>query len=484
MNQSAPKKDYPYINDTWTARVNGLGYQHLRRGLADLVVRCETPFAAAIYGGWGSGKTSLLRSTMAALGGELLTLDPEQTYVNVHEGDERTPGEWEKEENLIPKGTTVKTVWFNPWQHQFEAHPMIALLHEIRSQFSSWIKVKSQAEKTGWLAAKTGLRKIDDLIGSVAKLVTGHALKANVDKIEKDAQTYEADHLMGKLDSQRFQMHFETAVSLLISDTSEPDESGRLVIFIDDLDRCENDQAFKLLESIKLYLSSKRCVFVLGLDPIHTTNALTTCGFEPMAARQYLHKLFQMTFQLPRSQGLPGFIENLLEELNKDTIFELDEPKTKKLADLLGQILEGNPRRIKNFLNSFFFRGNTLKLRDKKCCDPMSLAYLMVLRFHYPEVYRYLEEDRGHALGEIKKAMKAENQPNADNAIQRWLRFTMYIPHYEKPDSGSDSEARFEKLETAHHTDQNALFSVLRRFKLEFRESKLDSSTLEHYLKP
>ena len=41
---------------------------------------------------------------------------------------------------------------------------------------------------------------------------------------------------------------------------------GRLVVFIDDLDRCTPDKVPEVLEAIKLFTTTPRCVYVLGLD--------------------------------------------------------------------------------------------------------------------------------------------------------------------------------------------------------------------------
>ncbi len=41
---------------------------------------------------------------------------------------------------------------------------------------------------------------------------------------------------------------------------------SRLVVFVDDLDRCLPEKAIEVLEAIKLFLDAEGCVFILGLD--------------------------------------------------------------------------------------------------------------------------------------------------------------------------------------------------------------------------
>ncbi|ETJ25515.1 hypothetical protein Q604_UNBC17779G0001, partial [human gut metagenome] len=40
-------------------------------------------------------------------------------------------------------------------------------------------------------------------------------------------------------------------------------DSKKIVIFIDDLDRCPEDKVLEVIESIKLILNSKNCIFFL-----------------------------------------------------------------------------------------------------------------------------------------------------------------------------------------------------------------------------
>lgn len=85
----------------------------------------------------------------------------------------------------------------------------------------------------------------------------------------------------------------------------------KLVIFIDDLDRCEPPKAADIIEGINLFLDSDRCVFVLGMDPNAVAASIENKYkdlFEKMRrentavvspGRLFLDKIIQVPFYVP-----------------------------------------------------------------------------------------------------------------------------------------------------------------------------------------
>ncbi len=49
-----------YSNDEWTL-VDTLGYEPFIQQLLRLIEKAQPPFSIGIYGGWGTGKTSIMR---------------------------------------------------------------------------------------------------------------------------------------------------------------------------------------------------------------------------------------------------------------------------------------------------------------------------------------------------------------------------------------------------------------------------------------
>lgn len=464
-----------YLNDSWTIH-DRLNYSPLCDQLVALARTTAPPFACAVYGGWGSGKTSLLRSVQNRLGGNLELLAPEDSLLADNtEVDQATRDSWD--ENT--PGDPLPCVWFNPWQHQFDGHPLVALLHEIRNQFSLNLKRLEQTKKIGNTCLKTGLRLIGDLIGVATKGFLGEKVNFSVDQIEATGIAYENERFMGKLDSQRFQMHFEAALAHLANDTAELDPFKRVVIFIDDLDRCESGQVLKLLESIKLYLSTRTCVFFFGLDPDHIETALCKEGLrDAQHARAYLQKMFQLTLHLPKPNTF-SLIEAELEAKLKPALQLQDAAG---FASLLAEILENNPRRVKNFLNQLLFQSSVYQAKHRKLPKGEWLALLLALRNYFPLTYAILE---GHPeqLEKILNSLRADRPDVADDGFNVTIVKETYLPQMELK---RVENQRFMALDVDHYANSRALFLVLDRFKSRFINliAPMGQVELLEYLKP
>lgn len=86
----------------------------------------------------------------------------------------------------------------------------------------------------------------------------------------------------------------------------------RIVLFIDDLDRCSEDKVMEVLQAVHLLLSFKLFVVVVGVDPRWLENVIQNryrieMGYEkkvekdndiPLKAKDYLEKIFQIPFKL------------------------------------------------------------------------------------------------------------------------------------------------------------------------------------------
>src|SRR5690606_11637359 len=94
---------------------------------------------------------------------------------------------------------------------------------------------------------------------------------------------------------------FQSNFSKLLSET----KIKRLVVFIDELDRCSPDTILDTLEAIRLFLFTGNSVFIIGADERHIAYAVKRKfneieGQQINIGKEYLEKIIQYPIRIPR----------------------------------------------------------------------------------------------------------------------------------------------------------------------------------------
>jgi hypothetical protein len=272
-----------------------LGRAALVREVGDAVAFCEPPQVIGIHGDWGVGKTSFLQQLQWFLSGECP--QSSQPTCTIKLGKEHKAR------------TTV--VWFEAWRYQNEPAPIVALLQEIRTQLPWYSKALNEARKLGDVTIRGALLSMEDLTKRIG---------IQASKIEGAGRQWEDENLATRLPSHTIRVHLEEAMRQLLG--RGKDENHRLVVLIDDLDRCSSETAYNLLEGIKIYLNLPSCVFVLGMNQAVVEQAIARQMPRPEVqwderrsmAREYMEKLCQNVWHLPLLDEPADFLHHSLGE--------------------------------------------------------------------------------------------------------------------------------------------------------------------------
>ncbi|MDA7943157.1 MAG: KAP family NTPase [Nitrosopumilus sp.] len=139
----------------------------------------------------------------------------------------------------------------------------------------------------------------------------------------------------------------ETIEELLTNTAKE-----RLVIFIDDLDRCSIDNMLAMLENVKLFLMMENVVVVIAIDMEkieHAWNLKHGKESSTEAGVDYVDKLFQLKLPVPHKQD-----EDLVEY-----VWLMAPSLARVYAEYLVNILPPNLRKMKLALNFIYFAVST-----------------------------------------------------------------------------------------------------------------------------
>ncbi len=365
-----------------------LGTKHFVTRLVEDIKESECPKTFAITGYWGTGKTSSLASVYKGL-------------------TNTAPAGYECDGNK--ENTDYVGIWFEAWRYQNEVTPIVALLQCIKSHFSSTSKFIDSAGKLANISLLGALSVFDGVI----KTATG---LSGLNKIKDVGEQYEKDNLLNRLASDQIMDALKQAVDVIVGNNSES-QHRKLVIFIDDLDRCEPETAYRLLEGLKLYFNIPNCTIVMAIDQqqIERFIAQKMIGSAKQHQRflgvEYLEKLCQDAYRLPvptpkqRNQFLISQFDNLYESNLENNETVSDDLKY-SLAPY--DCLPANPRRLKMIANKMasFYRtvkcdelGTLKDLGKPDASNNELLAYsifiVSCLSVNYRRLYERLEINPG-----------------------------------------------------------------------------------------
>lgn len=225
-------------------------------------------FSISLDGEWGSGKTFFVKQTK-------LFLDAcnEQT-VNIDE---------EKREAIISaisKGSDITwhpqvCVYYDAWTNDNDIDPILSLIYTI---FESTGKDFSISE------AISDCR----LLSRLFDVITGRQITAFFEELStKDA-------LEEIKSSRTLKEDINTYFKGVLAERGK-----RLIIFVDELDRCKPSFAIKLLEQIKHYFTNENITFVFSTNILELQHVIKRYYGTEFDAGRYLDKFFDLRISLP-----------------------------------------------------------------------------------------------------------------------------------------------------------------------------------------
>jgi hypothetical protein len=197
-------------------------------------------------------------------------------------------------------------------------------------KFDVFLKVATGTYPKGSLSA---LPTILPLSQTLLWIGAGLSGIIQISSIVKDPFQISIKHVFDKPDYKEkigFIGSFEEDFSSIVSLITRPTlgwKARKLIIFIDDLDRCKLPKAVDIIEGINLFLDSEQCIFIIGMDTTAVIASIETKYeglFKQMqrerteivsAGRFFLDKIIQVPLQIPPSieKSIDRLVEGITE---------------------------------------------------------------------------------------------------------------------------------------------------------------------------
>ena len=318
--------------------LDSLGREMLIEEVGEAIASCTPPQVFGVHGDWGLGKTSFLHQVQWYLTGEC----PQQSEAATKNADtsQSAKGRHEK---------TIRAVWFDAWRYQHDDAPVVALLQEMHAQLSWGHQVAGSLKRGTEVAVRGALLSLEELTKKIG---------FQYSKFRDANREWEVKNLAVSLPSHTLREHLHKAIDELLPKHKKGAPQPRLAVFIDDVDRCEPESAYLLLEGLKIYLTLDNCVFILGMNQKAVEDALGSRAAMrskespsdqriKSRAAAYMEKLCQNVWRLPAVQDPGKVLLGLLEKtVERESVRELISDAVKDI-----RCLPPNPRRIKGLAN-------------------------------------------------------------------------------------------------------------------------------------
>ncbi|MDP4266307.1 MAG: P-loop NTPase fold protein [Bacteroidota bacterium] len=400
-----------------------------------------TPSTIGIYGDWGSGKSSLMDMI----------------------------------KNDLSKNEDILCLKFNGWLFEGYEDAKIALVGSILDEISKKKRLSQKAkgilknlyDNTDFLKLSGKIAKygIDFfLTGGLATIseITIETIKKSLIAKGEKVEDSEIEDVLNAFKSKEIRNNvrsFHTDFASLL----EQSKIKRLVVFIDELDRCKHETILETLEAIRLFLFAKGTSFVIGADERQIRYAVQmkypdVKGNQMDIGKEYLEKLIQYPIRIPQlgAKEVQFYIMCLLfeKELGNDlnqitSIIEEEKKKnfldfeltyelikekspelseklkdtislSKQISSVLSNGLNGNPRHCKRFLNALELRLHMADYRKIKL-DRRVLAKIMLIEYFKEEFYYKLADLQSKNNGKLKELVSIEEGKwEETKAINLW----------------------------------------------------------------
>jgi hypothetical protein len=309
------------------AEEDALDFQHYSKNLANIIRGTTPQFAVGIFGKWGTGKTTLMRMI-----------------------EQEIDNERDKEKIL--------TVWFDAWRYEKEKYlAVIPFLRQVRIKLEN--DVAKNRKTSRWNVLKEGLGKtftafIESTEISVAPPESPVSSTTSLEKFVSSLRSKGSTHIDGE--HIQFHEHVTDYLKNALIKLEQENPGSRIVVFVDDLDRCTPQNALEVIESIKAFFDIKGIVYVLGMDSDSIDYIIEQKYGKDSGIKgiDYLQKIVQLPFQIPlwKNKDIEGSIEDIIKKGLKGSeqlAGEFLDPARKKL---IVNSVKPNLRQVKRFINN------------------------------------------------------------------------------------------------------------------------------------
>lgn len=324
-----------------------LGTKIYSDALYNLIVTKEdnAPITVGLFGNWGSGKSSIVDTFISRLNvhNEIITL----TY-----------DAWKYSNDAFRRSFIMELV--NSFNLEFNKEEL-RLYHDISEETDYKLGISNKGLVTALLYSpllfllawfttiSADIKIIFSVIGTlctaILNLLNGFFIqyKTSVSK-PKFFSPEQFEEIFNEIINLLTEKNSKSITKWIKQQIGFKNKARKVVIVIDNIDRCDKNTATELLLTIKNFLEREDCIFIIPVDDEALKRHL---NFDKNSeGEEFLRKIFNVSVRIKKFNNKDLF------EYTNSTIIENGLGFSSEIADIVSQEFSKNPRRIIQFLNN------------------------------------------------------------------------------------------------------------------------------------
>ena len=253
----------------------------------------EDSHSIALDGRWGSGKTFFVKQTK-------MVMDAHNQYIRIENEENRnqilTCCQNNREIDISSIQPQV-CVYYDAWENDNDDDPVLSLVYTILNSIDSDYSFKDMSCLS--------------IAASIMEVFSGRNWKQVLDQLKGD----------NPLDGLKKAKSIERMVNEFLQ-TLLPEKGNRLVVFIDELDRCKPSFAVCLLERIKHYFLNDQITFVFSININELQHTICKHYGNDFDGSRYLDRFFDLRLTLP-PPNLEKFYASLPLNVSSDYYYDM-----------------------------------------------------------------------------------------------------------------------------------------------------------------
>ena len=364
-----------------------LDFNLYSNAIVNIIKNSHPKFSIGVFGDWGTGKTTLINSVDKAL---------------------------QTDRDLVK-------IRLEASRYKREMFPLVSLLKSIAYTLPAEKEFENLKQKLE-TSAINFLKRTPDILTSIISKYASEEDEISHEMINTFKKELNSKiQLIAELDRDTIYFDGFKEIKKEIRNLRVDNPAFRIIIFVDDLDKCSPGKAFEILEMIRVFHDIEGFIYIIGISHDMIVKLSKVGNSESsLDGERYIKKLIQVPITLPKwsNQDIVRLVKELIK---KGMIHDKFKDVVDKNIELISVAIDNNPREIKRFLNNFFvaceifsskknFEAKELIFSSKKNFEAKELLVVQAVHLRWNKFYNIIVKSDESFFRGLDKYLKMDEE--------------------------------------------------------------------------